>query len=327
VQLSLRRVVAPTAHARKDHMPMTGVSSVAPEGDRVFFRAGWLARDDDRDALVEGVSDLLRLVEEVAPEVSRWELPGVQSRRDGAGIAPDEITRLFQVRQSGGGPCRFDLSLRAVGKSIGDFSVNAGPSGSQNFQSRAVLWLSSGVLGESKSVGASNSRLFDGLIDIWRPDWASVYPEEMGRSQFPDSNGFVVGLLTYVRAELKDFRTPVGCNLTAGPSGSVLDLRGLGDAEMAASARVLRSGLERSAAAHLIGVRAPGFMSEHEAYLVMVDYLASYAARGGSDLRDLLGDMEPAPDGESNDPAVWPDWIESVDRIRDGRTPGSSAAF
>jgi len=57
-----------------------------------------------------------------------------------------------------------------------------------------------------------------------------------------------------------------------------------------------------------------------EAYLAMFAYLsATYHQCGGEELGGLLGSMSLLADGGTADPAVWPDWIDAIQKAKSGR--------
>jgi hypothetical protein len=39
-----------------------------------------------------------------------------------------------------------------------------------------------------------------------------------------------------------------------------------------------------------------------------------------ADLADVLGDLQPAADGISSDPAMWSDWLRAIAKVTQGRT-------
>jgi len=58
------------------------------------------------------------------------------------------------------------------------------------------------------------------------------------------------------------------------------------------------------------------FMNQSEAFLAMYDFLEKYWKRGASEeFAILLGSMSLQPDGKCADPALWNDWIESVQSV------------
>ncbi|HVE45130.1 MAG TPA: hypothetical protein VNA57_00080 [Acidimicrobiales bacterium] len=59
-------------------------------------------------------------------------------------------------------------------------------------------------------------------------------------------------------------------------------------------------------------------LNELEAFLAMEQFLNDFYTRtnGGIDLAVLLADMEIQPDGDTNDPAAWEDWLKCIKRIK-----------
>ena len=65
-------------------------------------------------------------------------------------------------------------------------------------------------------------------------------------------------------------------------------------------------------------------LNEKEAYLAMFEFLASLYERTRSDeLGALLGGMSLLEDGVTADPAVWQDWMQSVQKAKQGGVDAS----
>jgi hypothetical protein len=62
-------------------------------------------------------------------------------------------------------------------------------------------------------------------------------------------------------------------------------------------------------------------LTSREAFLVMSDFIWSFAQRAGDDLLTLIGDTDLMNDGMPTDPAAWEDWLTSVARVKSGRAP------
>ncbi len=61
-------------------------------------------------------------------------------------------------------------------------------------------------------------------------------------------------------------------------------------------------------------------LTEKEAYDAMYAYLVTvYERTQSDDLGGLLGDMSTIGDGKTADPAVWHEWLRSVDRVKQGK--------
>ena len=57
-------------------------------------------------------------------------------------------------------------------------------------------------------------------------------------------------------------------------------------------------------------------LNQSQAFAAMYDFLEKYWERGASEeLAMLLGSMSLQPDGKCADPALWNDWVESVQSI------------
>ncbi len=60
-------------------------------------------------------------------------------------------------------------------------------------------------------------------------------------------------------------------------------------------------------------------MTVRQAYLAMYDFLSRHHARGPSDeIGSLLGSASLLPDGESADPAIRGDFLESASAVLEG---------
>lgn len=58
-------------------------------------------------------------------------------------------------------------------------------------------------------------------------------------------------------------------------------------------------------------------LTEKEAYAAMYAYLVTvYERTQSDDLGGLLGDMSTIGDGETADPAVWFEWLQCVNRVK-----------
>ncbi|MBK1725243.1 hypothetical protein [Thiocystis violacea] len=58
-------------------------------------------------------------------------------------------------------------------------------------------------------------------------------------------------------------------------------------------------------------------MDEKTAYAAMYEFLVDYYERTKSDdVGALLGGMSLLPDGNPADPAIWPDWMNSVSKAK-----------
>ena len=56
-------------------------------------------------------------------------------------------------------------------------------------------------------------------------------------------------------------------------------------------------------------------MDEKTAFLAMTEFLEQYWQRGHSEeIASLLGFLALQPDGMPGDPAMWTDWLASVDK-------------
>lgn len=61
-------------------------------------------------------------------------------------------------------------------------------------------------------------------------------------------------------------------------------------------------------------------LTEKEAYAAMYEYLVTvYERTQSDDLGGLLGDMSTIGDGETADPAVWFEWLECINRVKQGQ--------
>lgn len=61
-------------------------------------------------------------------------------------------------------------------------------------------------------------------------------------------------------------------------------------------------------------------LSEKEAFAAMYAYLNTvYERLQSDDLGGLLGDMSTLQDGGTADPAVWIEWLECIDLVKQGK--------
>ncbi|MFG6095939.1 hypothetical protein SPB21_11835 [Leptothoe sp. ISB3NOV94-8A] len=61
-------------------------------------------------------------------------------------------------------------------------------------------------------------------------------------------------------------------------------------------------------------------LSEREAYTAMYAFLVKlYDRTQSDDLGGLLGDMSTLEDGDPADPAVWSEWIECIEKTKNGQ--------
>lgn len=60
-------------------------------------------------------------------------------------------------------------------------------------------------------------------------------------------------------------------------------------------------------------------LTAREAFHAMVDFIWDYYDRWGPDAVGVLSDTSLFRDGTPHDPAMWGDWLDSVDRIRAGK--------
>ncbi len=57
----------------------------------------------------------------------------------------------------------------------------------------------------------------------------------------------------------------------------------------------------------------------HEAYSAMYRFLVhEYEMTGSDEIGGMLGSMSLLEDGGTADPAVWSDWLQSVEKVLDG---------
>lgn len=57
-----------------------------------------------------------------------------------------------------------------------------------------------------------------------------------------------------------------------------------------------------------------------EAYLAMYDYwLIAWKRTRSDDIGNLLGDLSFLSNGSTADPQAWGDWLESLERAREGK--------
>lgn len=61
-------------------------------------------------------------------------------------------------------------------------------------------------------------------------------------------------------------------------------------------------------------------LSEREAFTAMSLFVNRFADRAGDDLLTLLADIAIRPDGDTNDPAAWDDWMECVEEVKIGKS-------
>ena len=66
------------------------------------------------------------------------------------------------------------------------------------------------------------------------------------------------------------------------------------------------------------GIGAMTMLSEEPAFLAMYKFLDAAYQRGCEELGAILGDISLLPDGNTADPAAWPDWISAVKAATDG---------
>ena len=65
-------------------------------------------------------------------------------------------------------------------------------------------------------------------------------------------------------------------------------------------------------------------LTEKEAYAAMYAYLDTvYDRTKSDDLGGLLGDMSTVGDGETADPAVWHEWLECVEQVKQNKVDTS----
>ena len=57
-------------------------------------------------------------------------------------------------------------------------------------------------------------------------------------------------------------------------------------------------------------------LTEKQAYLVMIEFLDDYYQQTQSDeIGELLGSLQLLEDGKPADPAMWEDWLKSIEKI------------
>lgn len=57
-------------------------------------------------------------------------------------------------------------------------------------------------------------------------------------------------------------------------------------------------------------------LTEKQAYLAMIEFLDDYYEQTQSDgIGELLGSLQLLEDGKPADPAMWEDWLKSVEKI------------
>jgi hypothetical protein len=61
-------------------------------------------------------------------------------------------------------------------------------------------------------------------------------------------------------------------------------------------------------------------LTEKEAYEAMYAYLVTvYEKTQSDDLGGLLGDMSTVEDGKTADPAVWHEWLQCVNQVKQNK--------
>ncbi|MGK7882703.1 MAG: hypothetical protein AB4060_21770 [Crocosphaera sp.] len=57
-------------------------------------------------------------------------------------------------------------------------------------------------------------------------------------------------------------------------------------------------------------------LTEKQAYLAMIEFLDDYYQQTQSDeIGELLGSLQLLEDGKPADPAMWEDWLKSIEKI------------
>ncbi len=57
-------------------------------------------------------------------------------------------------------------------------------------------------------------------------------------------------------------------------------------------------------------------LTEKQAYLAMIEFLDDYYEQTQSDeIGELLGSLQLLEDGKPADPAMWEDWLKSIENI------------
>ncbi|MDJ0580437.1 hypothetical protein [Crocosphaera sp.] len=57
-------------------------------------------------------------------------------------------------------------------------------------------------------------------------------------------------------------------------------------------------------------------LTEKQAYLAMIEFLDDYYEQTQSDeIGELLGSLQLLEDGKPADPAMWEDWLKSIEKI------------
>lgn len=91
----------------------------------------------------------------------------------------------------------------------------------------------------------------------------------------------------------------------------------------------LRNGVPVNDRLPIVGVDRPiddgdastELLTEHEAFLVMTDFLWQFTRRAGEDLVSLLVCIELDAQGRSADPQAWDDWLDCVKHFSSGLPP------
>jgi len=59
-------------------------------------------------------------------------------------------------------------------------------------------------------------------------------------------------------------------------------------------------------------------MTRQQAYCAMYHYLENlYQLTHSDDLGAFLGEMSILPDGNTADPAIWQDWLQAVEKVKE----------
>ncbi len=57
-------------------------------------------------------------------------------------------------------------------------------------------------------------------------------------------------------------------------------------------------------------------LTEKQAYLAMIEFLDDYYQQTQSDeIGEILGSLQLLEDGKPADPAMWEDWLKSIEKI------------
>ena len=62
-------------------------------------------------------------------------------------------------------------------------------------------------------------------------------------------------------------------------------------------------------------------LDEREAFEAMIQFIERFMEEAGNDLLTLYADIQLQADGMPWDPAAWGDWLDSVQAVKEGRSP------